>query len=67
MSACGGARRRNRTRSRIWAYRDANDRFATCAKVAADPAWQGFLAEAGGCLEDMQSIFLLPTNYSPMK
>ena len=51
----------------MWAYRDANDRFATRAKVAADPAWQGFLAEAGGCLEDMQSIFLLPTNYSPMK
>lgn len=51
----------------MWAYPDINTRTTTRAAVAQDPKWQAFLQTAGSCLEDMQSVLLIPTNYSPMK
>lgn len=51
----------------LWAYDSLNDRTAIRAQVGADPEWRKFLGKATSYLEEMNSIILTPTNYSPAK
>lgn len=51
----------------LWAYDDLKARADIRAKVAADPDWQKFLGVGPTLLANMESIILLPTNYSPLK
>ncbi|MBT3332906.1 MAG: NIPSNAP family protein [Rhodospirillaceae bacterium] len=53
--------------SHMWAYKDLNERTAARAKTAADPDWQAFLKSAGGKLEEMQNMLLIPAPFSPLK
>ena len=51
----------------MWVYKDLNDRAASRAKMATDPAWQAFIAKSPALLQQMQSIVLIPVPHSPMK
>lgn len=51
----------------LWAYPDLNARTAARGAVAKDPAWGEFLKKAGGLLEEMQTMIMLPSGHSPMK
>jgi len=51
----------------MWHYADLNARMKARAAASADPQWQKFLAEDTPVLDEMQSIILLPTAFSPMK
>lgn len=50
----------------FWPYRDLNHRAEVRAKVAQDPAWKAFLAEAASLLTHAESVVLVPTPFSPM-
>ena len=51
----------------MWVYKDLNDRAASRAKMAGDPAWQAFIAKSPALLQQMQSIVLIPVPHSPLK
>ncbi len=51
----------------MWAYEDLNARAEIRARVAADPEWQKFLEIGSPLLASMESIILLPTNFSPAR
>ena len=51
----------------MWHYADLNARMKARAAASADPQRQEFLAEDTPLLDEMQSIILLPTAFSPMK
>jgi hypothetical protein len=51
----------------MWVYKDLNDRAASRARMAGDPAWQAFVAKSPALLQHMQSIVLMPVPHSPMK
>jgi hypothetical protein len=51
----------------MWVYKDLNDRAASRAKMAGDPAWQAFIAKSPALLQQMQSIVLVPVPHSPLK
>ena len=51
----------------LWAYTDLNARAAARAAAAKDPAWGEFLKKAGGLLEEMHSMIMLPSAHSPLK
>jgi hypothetical protein len=51
----------------MWVYKDLNDRAASRAKMAGDPAWQAFVAKSPALLQHMQSIVLIPVPHSPLK
>jgi hypothetical protein len=51
----------------MWVYKDLNDRAASRARMAGDPAWQAFLAKSPALLQHMQAIVLIPVPHSPMK
>jgi hypothetical protein len=51
----------------MWVYKDLNDRAASRAKMATDPAWQAFIAKSPALLQHMQSIVLIPVPHSPMR
>jgi hypothetical protein len=51
----------------MWVYKDLNDRAASRAKMAGDPAWQAFLGKSTSLLQQMQSIVLIPVPHSPMR
>ena len=51
----------------MWAYADLNARTAARAAVAKDPAWQAFLKNSTGLLDEMHSTILLPAPHSPLQ
>jgi NIPSNAP protein len=51
----------------MWVYKDLNDRAASRARMAGDPAWQAFIAKSPALLQHMQSIVLIPVPHSPLK
>ena len=51
----------------IWAYSDLNARAAARAAMLADPAWQDFLRNSTGLLEELHSTVMLPAPHSPLK
>jgi NIPSNAP protein len=51
----------------MWVYKDLNDRAASRARMAQDPAWQAFMAKSPALLQHMQAIILTPAPHSPMK
>ena len=51
----------------LWAYPDLKARAAARGAVAKDPAWGEFLKKAGGYLEEMENMILLPSAHSPLK
>ncbi len=51
----------------MWNYSSVEARIKTRAALFQDPEWQGFVAKGGAMLEEMHSIMLLPTPYSPMQ
>ncbi len=53
--------------SHMWSYPDLKTRADLRAQVAQDDGWKAFLKVGGPMLEEMNSIILLPTNYSPSK
>ena len=51
----------------MWAYADLNARTAARAAVAKDPAWQAFLKNSTGLLDEMHSSIMLPAPHSPLQ
>lgn len=51
----------------IWAYSDLNARAAARAALLKDPAWQDFLRDSTGLLEELHSTVMLPAPHSPLK
>jgi hypothetical protein len=51
----------------MWRYKDFGERMKARADVAKEPAWQEYLGKGGPLLAEMQSVLLIPTNYSGMK
>lgn len=51
----------------LWRYEDLEDRRARRARMAADPAFAVYMAEAMPLLQAMENRILLPTAFSPMK
>src|SRR5690606_11443492 len=51
----------------LWSYPDLNTRTTARNAVAKDPGWQEFLAKAGGHLDELENMVMLPAAHSPMK
>jgi hypothetical protein len=51
----------------IWVYSDLNTRAAARAAMLEDPAWQDFLRDSTGLLEELHSTIMLPAPHSPLK
>ena len=51
----------------LWAYKSWQERIEARAKSQADPKWQEFLQYAGPLIEEMQSMILMPSTYSPRR
>lgn len=51
----------------LWAYPDLNARAAARGGAMKDPGWQDFLKKAGGLLEEMENMVMLPAAHSPLK
>ncbi len=51
----------------LWAYSDLNARAAARGAAAADPAWQAFVKSAGGLLDELENMVMLPADHSPLK
>ena len=51
----------------LWAYKSWQERIEARAKSQVDPVWKDFLDYAGPLIEEMHSMILLPSNYSPRK
>jgi hypothetical protein len=53
----------------LWGYDNQADREARRNAMAADPAWQAYLVEAGqrGLLVAMENRILRPTSFSPQR
>ncbi len=52
----------------IWAYKDAADRAAKRAAMAADPEWQLYLQKSGeaGYLVDQRNSLMTPADFAPI-
>lgn len=51
----------------IWAYDDFSHRTQQRAKLGKDPQWQAFVPSILPYLVHQESIFMLPTAFSPAK
>jgi NIPSNAP len=51
----------------IWVYSDLNARAAARAAMLKDPAWQDFLRNNTGLLEEQHSTVMLPAPHSPLQ
>ncbi len=51
----------------LWAYPDLNARTEARGAVAKDPGWHEFLKKAGGLLEELHTMVMIPAAHSPMK
>ncbi|MDP6344961.1 MAG: NIPSNAP family protein [Alphaproteobacteria bacterium] len=52
--------------SHLWAYQSLDARAEARGAAMQDPDWQAFLGQAGGMLEEMNSMVLLPAPFSPL-
>lgn len=51
----------------MWAYPDLNARNAARGGAGGDPAWQQFLKDSTGMLDEMQTTIMVPAPHSPLK
>jgi len=51
----------------IWVYSDLNARAGARAALLKDRAWQDFLRDSTGLLEELHSTIMLPAPHSPLK
>jgi hypothetical protein len=51
----------------IWVFSDLNVRAAARAAMLEDPAWQDFLRDSTGLLDELHSTVMLPAPHSPLK
>lgn len=51
----------------LWGYDDLNQRQERRALLAADKAWQGYLAKILPLIQTMESKILVPTHFSPIQ
>lgn len=51
----------------LWSYPDLNARAASRAAAMKDPDWLEFVKKAGGLLEELHTMVMLPSAHSPMK
>jgi hypothetical protein len=51
----------------LWAYSDLSQRAEVRAKATQDPEWKAFLAKGYPLLAEMQSVILVPTDFSPLQ
>jgi NIPSNAP len=51
----------------IWVYSDLNARAAARTALLGDPAWQDFLRNSTGLLDELHSTVMLPVPHSPLK
>ena len=51
----------------IWVYSDLNARAAARAAMLEDPAWQDFLRDSTGLLDELHSTIMLPAPHSPLR
>lgn len=51
----------------MWVYDDLVQRSKVRAEMSQDPAWKDFLSKGTQHLLEMNTIALIPTNYSPLK
>ena len=49
----------------MWAYKDLNERAERRARLAADPAWQAYIAQSSKLQISQANEILLPTSFSP--
>jgi hypothetical protein len=51
----------------LWAYDSMEERAKRRAALAADPAWQAYLAKMQPLVTAMENRILVPTAFSPFK
>lgn len=51
----------------MWGFDGADDRAARRARMAADPAWQAYLAKVLPLIVAQESRLLRPTDFSPIR
>lgn len=51
----------------VWAFDDHADRARRRAALYADPAWLAFGANCSGLVQKMETRFLSPTAFSPLR
>lgn len=51
----------------LWAYDNMEDRSRRRAELAANPAWQAYLAKMQPLVAAMENRILVPTAFSPLK
>ena len=51
----------------LWSYPDLNTRMAQRAASQKDENWQAFIKKAGGLLEELTCMIMLPAAHSPLK
>ncbi len=51
----------------IWAYDDFNHRLAQRKKLWEDQEWLAFVPSIRQYMEQQESVFLLPAEFSPLK
>jgi hypothetical protein len=51
----------------LWAYDSMEERTKRRAALAADPAWQAYLAKMQPLVTAMENRILAPTSFSPLR
>lgn len=51
----------------LWGYESFEDRMLRRSALAADPAWQSYLARIRPMIESMSNRLLLPATFSPIR
>jgi len=51
----------------LWAYDSMEERTRRRAALAADPAWQAYLAKMQPLVTAMENRILTPTSFSPLR
>lgn len=51
----------------LWAYDSMEDRAKRRAELAANPAWQAYLAKMQPLVSVMENRILTPTSFSPLR
>ena len=51
----------------LWAYDSMEERTRRRAVLAADPAWQAYLAKMQPLVSAMENRILAPTSFSPLR
>ena len=51
----------------LWAFPDLNARATARDAAAKDPDWQAFVKKAGGMLDELANLVMLPSAHSPLQ